>query len=270
MRLLRRAADSLVRLVSGVVHLGAAGWRFLAALPARVARLVGWLAALIRSWLAALAALITRMARFIARNVVRMLPAGHAFALVVAVAGVLAVVLGTSAFAASRLNAEYGAGTDKLNTLVWAGRAQSYAGATCTACHETEQEMQAGIHVGVSCEGCHGPLVDHPATDSGTASRLVLPDSEACITCHASTEGQPGGFPEVDPEQHYAGNACLRCHDPHAVLAVAPPDVTHPLVRLPACTTCHRPDGLKKVPSGHEMVADDVCLSCHGVPNDDE
>jgi hypothetical protein len=270
MRRLRRAAGSLARLSAATGRTLLAAWSFLAALPGRVARLLRRMLARMRAVMAAVAAGLARVAQRAVRTMRRMLPVARATALVATAAGVLAIVLGTTAFAASRLNADYGAGQEQLNALAWAGRTQSYAGATCAACHATEQAEQSVTHSTVSCEGCHGPLVEHPATDGGTASRLVVPDSEACITCHSAAEGHPVSFPQVDPEEHYSANACLRCHDPHAVVAVAPPDVTHPLERLPACTVCHNPDGLKKVPSGHEMVADQVCLSCHGVPGDDD
>jgi hypothetical protein len=96
---------------------------------------------------------------------------------------------------------------------------------------------------------------------------MVIPASGICLTCHEATTGRPGDVHQVDPELHYSGSLCLRCHDPHAVLAVAPPNVTHPLEQLPPCITCHAPNGLTKLPSGHELVKDSVCLSCHGVPD---
>jgi hypothetical protein len=216
----------------------------------------------IRTWLHRARLAIGRTSR-------RVMRLGRATLLTATVAVLLAAALGGSAYAASRLNAEYGAGQEQVNTITWAIRAPSYAGATCVTCHAGVEAAQAASHATVSCEGCHGPLVDHPAADGGTDSRLVVPDSAICITCHAAAAGQPVGFPVIEPDEHYSGAECLRCHDPHAVIAAAPPDVTHPLERLPACTTCHAPDGLKEVPSGHEMVADEVCLSCHGVPDDD-
>lgn len=200
----------------------------------------------------------------------RLLLLGRASLLVAALAAILAVVLGGSAFAASRLSADYGAGQDQLDAVTWAGRPASYAGATCLACHPEELQAQSVTHPTVNCEGCHGPLVGHPASVDGTDSRLVFPDSGICVDCHADARGRPSGFPQVDLDEHYPGNECLACHGPHAVVAAPPPDVTHPLVRLPACITCHAPDGLKELPSGHEAVADEVCLSCHGAAGDDD
>lgn len=248
----------------------ASAWGFLLAVPGLMARC--W--AVLRDAAEAVASAVARTLRWLRQTAVagaeRLLRLGRAALLVAALAGALAVVLGGSAFATSRLSADYGAGQDRLDAVSWADRAAGYAGATCLACHPGELQEQSAIHPTVSCEGCHGPLVGHPASDGGSDSRLVLPESGPCITCHAAAAGRPAGFPEIDVEEHYPGNACLGCHDPHAVVAAAPPDVTHPLIRLPACTTCHAPDGLKEVPSGHEMVADDVCLSCHGAHGDDD
>jgi hypothetical protein len=92
---------------------------------------------------------------------------------------------------------------------------------------------------------------------------LDTPTSEICVTCHAAVPGRPATFPQIDGAEHYVGNACLRCHDPHSIRAVRPPAVTHRLAKLPECTTCHAPDGLKKVPTGHEPVPDATCRSCH-------
>lgn len=258
-------AGALARAGQALAH----AWDLARSLPRLLRR---WWAALIvglRAGLTAIGAWLHRARLAIVRTSRRVMRLGRATLLTATVAVLLAAALGGSAYAASRLNAEYGAGQEQVNTITWAVRAPSYAGATCVTCHPAVEAAQAASHASVSCEGCHGPLVDHPAADGGTASRLVVPDSELCVTCHAAATGQPAAYPVIELDDHYSGEGCLRCHGPHAVVAAAPPDVTHPLVRLPACTTCHAPDGLKEVPSGHEMVADEVCLSCHGVPDDD-
>ncbi len=105
-----------------------------------------------------------------------------------------------------------------------------------------------------------------PCTDAVARSvTLPEPPSSICARCHATTTGRPASFPQVDLATHYVGGPCLRCHDPHSVVAHRPPTVTHPLADLPECTTCHAPDGLKKIPTGHQVVGDTVCLACHGI-----
>ncbi len=182
---------------------------------------------------------------------------------------VLSGMVATGAYAAARFHRDYGSGQATVDTRTWAARTLSYSGSACVSCHAEEVATQAEWpHEGVPCETCHGPQGDHPQTDGGIAS-MVIPASGICLTCHATTSGRPADFPEIDPATHYSSGECLRCHDPHVVVAAAPPDVTHPLDRLPACTTCHAPNGLTRLPSGHEMVSDAVCLSCHRLPTDD-
>lgn len=183
------------------------------------------------------------------------------------VAAVVAVVLGVGAFATATIYADYGAVKNEPNARAWAALTPRFAGAAaCTACHGQQATAQdASIHVDVSCEDCHGPAADHAASDA--AARTVVlakPPSSICARCHSATTGRPASFPQVDLATHYVGGPCLRCHDPHSVVAQRPPIVTHPLADLPECTTCHSPDGLKKIPSGHQPVGDRICLSCHG------
>lgn len=183
------------------------------------------------------------------------------------VAAVASVVLGVGAFATATIYADYGAVRDGPNAASWASLATRFAGsAACATCHGTQTVAQdASIHADVACESCHGPAAAHSASDDVARSVvLAKPPSTICATCHATTAGRPVAFPQVDPATHFAGGPCLRCHDPHSIVAVRPPTVTHPLADLPECTTCHAPDGLKKIPSGHQIVGDKVCLACHG------
>ena len=180
---------------------------------------------------------------------------------------VISVAVGVAAFAAATLYSQYGAVRNTPDAQAWSGLTVRFAGqATCTACHPSEVDAQdASIHAGVSCESCHGPAAAHSgSTEAARAAALIQPTSAICATCHAVTAGRPATFPQVDPATHYSGGACLRCHDPHSIVAVRPPTVTHPLASLPGCTTCHAPDGLKQIPEGHEVVGDKICLSCHG------
>jgi hypothetical protein len=181
---------------------------------------------------------------------------------------VASVALGIAAFAAATAYAQYGALKDEPNARAWASLTPRYAGQQiCTSCHATEAHAQdASIHVNVSCEDCHGAAADHAGSvAAGKATILAKPTSAVCVTCHNDTAGRPASFPQVDPATHYSGGPCLRCHDPHSIVATRPPVVSHPLTDLPECTTCHAPDGLKKIPAGHEVVGDAVCLSCHGL-----
>jgi len=185
-----------------------------------------------------------------------------------AIVVVVSVGLGVAGFATATIYADYGAVKNGPNAEAWAGLTPRFAGsATCTTCHGTQAAAQdASIHVNVACEACHGPAAAHATSDAAAESTvLAKPPSAICAECHVTTAGRPASFPQVDLATHYVGGPCLRCHDPHSIVAQRPPTVTHPLADLPECTTCHAPDGLKKIPSGHQVVSDRVCLSCHGI-----
>lgn len=223
--------------------------------------------ALARAWTASVAAVVRARVWLVARGR-RAVHASQPLARAAVLVAVLSVLVATGAYAAGRLHRDFGSDKAPVDTRTWAARTLSYSGSACESCHAEQVATQAEWpHENVSCETCHGPLDDHPQTNAGIVS-MVIPASGICLTCHATTAGRPADFPVIDPQSHYSSGACLRCHDPHVVTAAAPPDVTHPLDRLPACTTCHAPNGLTKLPSGHEMVSDDVCLSCHKVPTD--
>jgi len=185
------------------------------------------------------------------------------------VMAVASVALGVAAFVAASTYEQYGAVKNTPNAAAWAGLTPRFGGqAICSSCHAHESGIQdASIHVNVSCENCHGPLAAHAASDAAARNLPPgKPHSEICVTCHAVTPGRPADFGQVDPATHFSGGECLRCHDPHSITAIRPPVVSHPLTDLPVCTTCHAPDGLKKIPVGHEPVADPICLSCHAQP----
>ncbi len=179
---------------------------------------------------------------------------------------VASVVLASAAFAASRLYREFGAPRAAVSAQSWADRAVRYQPGTCAACHESEASTAASSrHATVRCETCHGTPEGRPGSQNVHVA-IAMPTSDVCITCHTSVTGRPVRIAMVARADHYPNADCLGCHDPHAATAAAPPEITHPLADLPACTTCHNPEGLKKMPSGHELVEDSVCLTCHRVP----
>jgi hypothetical protein len=154
----------------------------------------------------------------------------------------------------------------------WAALTPQYAdSALCQRCHAPEYTpWRAAAHAVVACESCHGPLAEHAATAPQTAppgtSTVAQPPEGLCVLCHEQAPGRPLGFPVVDLTLHYEGATCVACHDSHSTAALAPPQVSHPLDRLPACITCHEPAGLKPLPDWHVEAADSVCLTCHKRP----
>lgn len=176
----------------------------------------------------------------------------------------VSLALAVGAFAAASLYSQYGAPRTNASALAWADREEIYAITDCRECHgEQAATVRAASHADVICETCHLPTVPHPGPVPGVVQALDTETSAVCAACHAEASGRSIRFPQVDPGGHYPGAVCLQCHDPHTAAADSPPDVTHPLAKLPACTTCHAPEGLKRFPAGHQLAPDVVCLGCH-------
>jgi predicted CXXCH cytochrome family protein len=185
-------------------------------------------------------------------------------ALLVVLAG--ATLVGTTV--ASSLYDTYGFHPEK-NAASWASLAPSFADtASCRACHAAEYATWTGAkHSTLSCQTCHGPLAAHAANpDEVKAPSLVAASSASsnlCARCHDLTTGRPAGFAQQDLATHYRPWSCDRCHDPHAATGIQPPAIPHPLGNLPACTTCHGPQGMKPMPRTHDESTDAICLGCH-------
>lgn len=196
-------------------------------------------------------------------------PSVRQIALSVAVVAVLSVGFLAVGVAAATFYGEYGLHPGE-SAQEWAGHELAYAApGVCQSCHAAEYGRQAtSQHHGIDCQSCHGPLEAH-ATDPEVAEQaLAAPDAAICAQCHAATNGRPVGFPQVDLSTHFRSGECRACHDAHSTAVVRPPVVSHPLVKLPACTTCHTPEGLKALPTGHQEADDAVCLGCHAAGAD--
>lgn len=133
----------------------------------------------------------------------------------------------------------------------------SYAGYTaCYDCHDDiyETKMMSN-HRGVSCEVCHGPAeqhIDSPDEFTPDAPR----DRGLCTLCHGFNPARPSGFPQILPDQHNPGKACMSCHNPHNPLLPHSPE---------ECSACHRTIATDKNVSPH---ADIPCTRCHTVPKE--
>lgn len=203
----------------------------------------------------------SRLERFRPRT-----PRGYALAIAGLVATVALLGIGSfaAAFAAVTFYEEYGF-QPEANAREWAAHEPAYAGrGVCQTCHAAEYGRQAtSQHKSISCESCHGPLAAHSTDEAIAELPLEVPSAGMCARCHAATSGRPVGFPQVDLSTHYRSGECRACHDAHSTAVVRPPVVIHPMVKLPACTVCHKPEGLKELPTGHEEADDAICLGCH-------
>ena len=178
----------------------------------------------------------------------------------------LAFVLFVAGAAVTVVYDEYGFHPER-NARSWAALTPRYADSTvCRRCHEAEYApWVASRHLTVVCESCHGPLAVHAAEDPDLApvAAIVKPAAGLCAACHERAVARPAGFPQVALAEHFDQAPCIGCHDPHDAEALVPPDISHPIDRLPACNTCHEPDGLKPLPAGHVESTDDLCRFCH-------
>ncbi len=116
-------------------------------------------------------------------------------------------------------------------------------GSTCTSCHTTQAWKSTkidhsrtrfplrGLHASVECESCHK-----------TSMTVARPPAATCATCHA------------DPHRGTFKQDCASCHTEtgftgaafdHSTTKFSLADRHSPL----ACTACHKPAGLRPVPS---------------------
>lgn len=93
----------------------------------------------------------------------------------------------------------------------------SYAGhQVCEGCHTDVADMKSkGVHKGVACESCHGPLAKH-ADDPASIQPAKLDTAKLCVRCHEANLAKPKNFPQVASEDHSGGAACDSCHQPHS------------------------------------------------------
>src|SRR5436190_14820299 len=96
-------------------------------------------------------------------------------------------------------------------------RTVSFAGQTaCSTCHDDVTTARAvGVHKGVSCEACHGPLAKH-ADDPSALTPKHLAGTGLCQRCHEADPAKPVKFPQVVSAEHSGGAECLSCHNPHS------------------------------------------------------
>jgi hypothetical protein len=151
---------------------------------------------------------------------------------------------------------------------------------SCLTCHTTNFTPATGAfeHAGVTCEACHGPLVEgHPEN----GHMILSVDSSVCSDCHEET------FADWQTTSHAeAGVQCIGCHRSHtqnlrlddqALCRSCHRDhvqdgghLVHMRTGLD-CVTCHvspaqspHIDGGPSGPTHQFAVATEVCASCHG------
>lgn len=92
---------------------------------------------------------------------------------------------------------------------------------SCKTCHAKEvKKLKKLKHRAVSCEACHGALVDHAVGDKKVAVAKIDKSRWQCLNCHQQLISRPKAFPQFsdEVEKHRTieeGTVCLKCHDAH-------------------------------------------------------
>jgi len=86
---------------------------------------------------------------------------------------------------------------------------------SCDECHsEVLQKLAKDKHKTISCESCHGPSRMHADDPDVKTPRGTFADSD-CLRCHQSSSSRPLWFKQVEPNEHFRGDRCTGCHEPH-------------------------------------------------------
>lgn len=90
--------------------------------------------------------------------------------------------------------------------------------ASCETCHGDVVALRIekkSRHAALNCQGCHGPLAAHVASEG--EQKPALPDVvPLCTRCHEASAGRPKFLPQVNTAEHSGGEKCSTCHLPHA------------------------------------------------------
>lgn len=147
--------------------------------------------------------------------------------------------------------------TDPVFSAEWTNQGKPGA---CLVCHVTGYDPATATWKadGVSCEACHGPMVqDHPKNPMP-----VDRSPELCARCHSDTRF---GWQEWQGSTHYQrGMNCTTCHDPHsASLKVVPGDRNAAYKDASnLCITCHTEVSMDFPYSAHHQQGVS-CVDCH-------
>ncbi len=105
----------------------------------------------------------------------------------------------------------------KSNEAEWQAVKVKYkTAASCKECHEHNySDIKASPHANISCENCHGPLLDHPKDPMGLS---IDRSRQLCLRCHlilSYKASDRGSLKGINPDMHNPGAECVMCHVPH-------------------------------------------------------
>ena len=110
-----------------------------------------------------------------------------------------------------------------------AAKAMTYGtNESCKECHIEVYDLKKGsAHDRLSCEICHGPVVDHAKDGKKIGDMPVEGKSiqtDLCLKCHQKVVGRPEKFPMIEYPEHLeeqdvkTTHTCNQCHTVHAPL----------------------------------------------------
>ena len=126
-----------------------------------------------------------------------------------------------------------------------------YAAGECERCHSL---VQSKSFLGNRDATGQGPASASPVSAS---SRLVMPPSELCVSCHAQHGVEFARDSDLKQHLPAAAGACTACHSPHQSLR------RYMLLRTDnreLCGGCHNPATLTQI---HAVDPEQDCIDCH-------
>ena len=172
----------------------------------------------------------------------------HIGRLIMLIAGGLAVGLAAKWYFTAETFYEYGHYRAASVPEIAAQEPAFQTAAYCQACHaDRHAQWSANSHKSVTCEVCHGAAQGHPEN-----GKLPIPVDarKLCTLCHEMMAERPRTQPQVVLEQHFAGEQCTVCHNPHAPkLAGVPAAVAGDAgaggrKHAASCASCHGANGI--------------------------
>jgi len=96
-----------------------------------------------------------------------------------------------------------------------ASQPRVYAGMNaCGECHlDQAQKLSKFTHKSLSCEVCHGPGQAHVEDFD---KKLATLTHSHCLRCHEANPSRPKWHKQINSREHFPGEKCVECHQPHA------------------------------------------------------
>ena len=111
---------------------------------------------------------------------------------------------------------EYGPYRGKALTEISSKEARFVQMETCAMCHDSIALLkEQSTHKSIECEICHSIGARH-SDDPESYDLEIHKDRQFCMRCHTKNLARPKDIiKQVDAIEHYEGEECITCHNPH-------------------------------------------------------